>query len=187
MRNFLSSILFLFVFNIPVLEAQTLYAPSSIEKETLQDFIFLLNKATGQSWQLKASEKPLKAGIFLQTGTDKTFTTKESFQIESNGRDQLIITSSSVEGLVFGFYKHLRNLGFKFYEPDELYSVYPKLQHPYGEKQKKNRQTIFTGPDFFWNRRIWFRPTGSGIESKKSLGSLETSQWLWCFLPVGRT
>jgi type IV secretory pathway component VirB8 len=149
MRNFFISFSFLFFLNNQDLEAQTLYAPQSIEKGTLQDFIFLLNKATGQSWQLKDSEKPGKRGIYLETATDKAFTTKESFRLQSNGRDQLVITSSSVEGLVFGFYKHLRNLGFKFYEPDELYSIYPKLQHPYGEKQNKTDQPFLQVRDFF--------------------------------------
>lgn len=149
MRSLLISFLFLFFINHPASEAQTLYAPSSIEKETLQDFIFLLNKATGQSWQLKDFEKPAGSGIYLETSNDKAFTTKESFRLQTNGKDQLIITSSSVEGLVFGFYKHLRNLGFKFYEPDELYSIYPRLQHPYGEKQNKIDKPFLQVRDFF--------------------------------------
>ncbi len=148
MRSFLISLVFLFLIYSSS-EAQTLYATSSIEKETLNDFVFLLNKATGQSWQLKDSEKPVKNGIYLETGSDKAFTTKESFRLQSNGKDQLIITSSSVEGLVFGFYKHLRNLGIKFYEPDELYSIYPKLQNPYGEKQNKTDKPFLQVRDFF--------------------------------------
>jgi hypothetical protein len=126
-----------------------LYSPPQVNNETLQDFISLLNESTGKSWQLKPFEKVNGAGIYLQLLYIPEFKTKESFRLQSNGRDQLIITSSSPEGLVFGFYKHLRNLGFKFYLPDDLYTITPKLQHPFGAKKDIVDRPFLQIRDFF--------------------------------------
>ncbi|MGI8892262.1 MAG: hypothetical protein ACR2GN_02265 [Bacteroidia bacterium] len=125
------------------------YSTTAINNETLRDFVLLLNKSTGKSWQIKNTEKINAPGISLLLSNHTSFKTKESFRLQSNGKDQLIITSSSPEGLIFGFYKHLREQGFKFYLPDELYTIVPKLVHPFGIKKDIIDQPFLQVRNFF--------------------------------------
>jgi hypothetical protein len=112
----------------------TLCAPQQMSVETLQDFKYLLERSTGDEWQVQLTEVKPPSGIFLRVYNDNNFKTKESFRLQSNGIDLLTITSSSVEGLIFGFYKHLRQLGFQFYLPGEDYTIIPKLDNPFARK-----------------------------------------------------
>ena len=149
MRNLIITFLIVLVLLPASLVAQTLYTPSTIDPEVYQDFVYLLKQGTGKDWQRKAFEKPSGAGIYLQLQQDPQFKTKESFRLQSNGKDQMVISSSSTEGLVFGFYKHLRNLGYSFYLPDELYSIIPKLEHPFGSRKNVVDKPFLQVREFF--------------------------------------
>lgn len=139
MRN-LQTIFFLVLLTLSgaaqdTLPAYVISAPRTFSTETLQDFKYLLETSTGKSWQIRSSEKNSGTGIDLRIANDNAFKTKESFRLKSNGINSITITSSSVEGLIFGFYKHLRQLGFQFYLPGNDYTIIPKLNNPFGTKQ----------------------------------------------------
>lgn len=127
----------------------TIYVPMKINGQNLDDFRELLETSTGNAWSIQNYTEIKRSGIYLKIENLNEFTTSESFHIESNGRNQLIITSSTEKGLIFGFYKHLRNLGFKFYLPDELYTLIPKLEHPYGIKMNRYDKPYLQIREFF--------------------------------------
>src|SRR5215217_2309750 len=112
----------------------TIVAPEDFPANVLTDCMQLLNKATRKSWQQGRAEE-ISSGIILKLSSSPSFTTKESFRLQSDGSNLLTISSSSTEGLVFGLYKHLRSLGFKFYLPDELYTILPTVSNPFGPKK----------------------------------------------------
>lgn len=134
-------IFFLFVFLLPFsVNAQKgnsyrFYSVNEVGIETQNDIINLLQKASSSKWQKVNSEKEVTNGIILKLFNHSSFQFKESFRLQSDGSSLLTISSSSVEGLMFGIYKHLRNLGFKFYLPGELYTIIPKISNPFGQKK----------------------------------------------------
>lgn len=150
----------------------TIYAPGNISKESLQDFKYLLEKSTGKTWQIQLTEKKPGAGIDLRLGNDKAFKTKESFRLQTNGINSLTITSSSIEGLIFGFYKHLRQLGFQFFLPGDDYAVIPKLNNPFGSKKDIVDKPFLQIRDFFG--------TGGFGSANPDAGSTVEKTWkLW--------
>ena len=148
----------------------TIYAPQGISAETRQDFKYLLDKATGKSWQIHSAGKNTSHGIFLQLANENAFQTRESFRLQSNGTDKLTISSSSAEGLIFGFYKHLRQLGFQFFLPGEDYTIIPKLDHPFG-----TRKNVVDRP--FLQIRNFFGTGGFGSNNSDP-GKLVEKAWL---------
>lgn len=126
----------------------TIYAPQQMNAETLQDFRYLLGKSTGKNWKVQSPKNNTGQGIYLQVYTDNAFTAKESFRIQSNGTDLLTITSSSIEGLTFGFYKYLRQAGFNFFLPGEDYTIVPKTFNPFGKKRNVVDQPFLQIRDF---------------------------------------
>lgn len=111
------------------------YSANEVTAGTQNDIIDLLQKATSVKWQKPNSEQQVTNGIVLKITNHPSFKVKESFRLQSNGSSLLTISSSSGEGLMFGIYKHLRSLGFKFYLPGELYTIIPKLSNPFGPKK----------------------------------------------------
>jgi hypothetical protein len=112
-----------------------LYTPKDFPNEVQSDLIDLLKNATGKKWQIALSETEVNPGILLKISENNLFKTKESFHLQSNGSSLLAISSVSIDGLIFGIYKHLRSLGFRFYLPDELYTITPSVQNPFGSKK----------------------------------------------------
>ena len=133
----------------------SIYTPADFPKEILSDYIKLLNDATNKPWQSVSHEKEVKSGIILKIISDRSFTSKENFLLQSNGNSLLTISSTSNAGLWFGMYKHLRSLGFKFYLPDELYTITPLLTNPFGPKKRYYRQAFPADPKFRRYRWIW--------------------------------
>jgi len=108
--------------------------PADFPVAILDDMAGLLQLATGKHWS-KTTDKDIPAGFLLKKQSAASFKTKESFRLQSNGSGKVTITASSNEGLVFGFYKHLRAIGFSFYLPGAEYTVIPRLAHPYGQQK----------------------------------------------------
>ena len=138
----------------PVVFAQSqtsfsLYTPPGFPDQYRSDYITLLQQGTRQKWKPEEIQNRVSKGIILQLGDHTSFTAKESYRIETNGNSQLTITSSSMEGLTFGMYKHLRNLGYKFYLPGTLYTLIPSLQNPFGPKKTLVDKPFLQVRDFF--------------------------------------
>jgi hypothetical protein len=113
----------------------SIFFPPSFPTETRDDIIYLLKQSMHVNWKQASSPKDVNVGIILDYKDNPAFKVKESFRLESNGSSQLIITASTTEGLIFGIYKHLRSLGFKFYLPDDLYTIVPTIKNPFGDKK----------------------------------------------------
>ncbi|MFL5772378.1 MAG: hypothetical protein ACJ75F_04420 [Flavisolibacter sp.] len=111
------------------------YAPPAFARNVATDVTTLLSHATGSPWKSVSNPTDVTTGIILKVADQPEFKTKESFRYQSDGSSLLIITSSSYEGLTFAIYKHLRSLGFKFYLPDELYTITPSVSNPFGLKK----------------------------------------------------
>jgi hypothetical protein len=133
--SFLFLLLFPFSINAQKGGNYQFYSVNDLSPETQNDITDLLQKATSGKWEKVSSEKDVRNGIILKISDHSSFKVKESFRLESNGSSLLVVSSSSKEGLMFGIYKHLRNLGFKFYLPGDLYTIIPKISNPFGPKK----------------------------------------------------
>ena len=138
----------------PVVFAQSqaiysLYTPPGFPAQYQSDYISLLQQGTSQKWNTAEIQNRVSKGIILQLADHANFTAKESYRIETNGNSLLTITSSSTEGLIFGMYKHLRSLGYKFYLPGTLYTLIPSLQNPFGPKKNIVDKPFLQVRDFF--------------------------------------
>jgi hypothetical protein len=130
--------------------AQTVFYPagaSQLLKATAADMAALLQKATGSNTVAAMPYTSMPAsGIVL--AYDTTITHNQSCKIESNGSSLLRFSASQDNGLVFGMYNYLRQLGFRFYQPGSIWEVIPSLSSVY-----KNINTTVTGN---FKYRTWF-------------------------------
>lgn len=169
---------FLFILNLTIAafaqknNAWYLYTPKDFPGDVQSDLVHLLDNSTGKKWQIASSEPEVNTGIVLKLSENNAFKTKESFRLQSNGSSLLTISSVSVDGLIFGIYKHLRSLGFKFYLPDELYTITPSIQNPFGAKKD-----IIDQP--FAQVRNFAGTGGFGTANADADKSVEQSWNLW--------
>ncbi len=130
--------------------AQTIYYPagaSQLLKETAADMGLLLKKAINGSTATTAPYTTLPAtGIVLVY--DSTITHNQSCKIESNGTSILTLSAAQDNGLVFGIYDYLHQLGFRFYQPGTIWETIPALSSPF-----KNISTTVIGK---FKYRSWF-------------------------------
>jgi hypothetical protein len=130
--------------------AQTIYYPagaSQLLKETATDMAQLLQKAISGSTVTAVAYTTLPAnGIVLVY--DSAVTHNQSCKIESNGTSILTLSASQDNGLVFGIYNYLYQLGFRFYQPGTIWETTPALSSPY-----KNINTTVSGR---FKYRSWF-------------------------------
>ncbi|TMI64958.1 MAG: DUF4838 domain-containing protein [Bacteroidetes bacterium] len=108
-------------------DAQNVFSfssPTDFPAEAAADLKYLLQKSSGQNWELVSGQN-IQRGFILSVSTTGSFKTGESCIITGNGKDLLQFQSPTINGLIFGVYRHLRDLGFKFYLPDEIYTIIP--------------------------------------------------------------
>lgn len=169
---FLLLLLFPFTANAQKENSYRFYSVNEVAAETQKDVIELLQKATSSKWEKVNSEKEVTNGIVLKISNHPSFNVKESFRLQSDGSSLLTISSVSAEGLMFGIYKHLRLLGFKFYLPDDLYTIIPTIQNPFGTKKD-----IIDQP--FVQIRNFVGTGGFGTGNSDTDKSVERSWNLW--------
>lgn len=121
--------------------------PSGLPKEVVQDVQNLLQSSTGQHWEARQVDGS-NIGIVLSLNTSANYKTGESCQVNSDGSTYVKFEAPTTNGLIYGLYKYLRDLGFKFYLPDSIYTIIPKLSSVY--KQTATMETPFMRVrDFF--------------------------------------
>jgi hypothetical protein len=98
--------------------------PNDFPSEVAADLEMLLEKTTGQSWDLLPG-RPTQWGFNLSVNTNGSYKTGESCLITGNGKNLIQFQAPTINGLIFGVYRYLRDLSFKFYLPDELYTKVP--------------------------------------------------------------
>jgi hypothetical protein len=123
--------LFSFLFLISICKAQNtsvnvISYPQGFPKEIAGDIQSLLQTSTGQHWD--TTQKTSTKGFVLSLKLSGNYKTGESCLINSDGVSYVYFESPTTNGLVYGAYKYLRDLGFKFYLPDSLYTIVPSLR-----------------------------------------------------------
>ncbi|MEJ7626655.1 MAG: T9SS type A sorting domain-containing protein [Ferruginibacter sp.] len=132
------------------LTAQAVHYPaysSNLLRSTSADIASLFKKAIPNS-SLTTSEYgmlPATGIIFIY---DSTITDNQLCKVESDGVSFLKITAAQDNGLVFGIYQYLDELGFRFYQPGEIWEIIPTLNSPY-----KNCNKIYNNQ---YKYRNWF-------------------------------
>ena len=149
----------------------SIYFPPDFPSETKTDIIGLLNQASAGKWKV-ISRNDENANFILEYKENPRFKTAESFRLQSDGSSRLILSASTTKGLVFGIYSYLRKLGFKFYLPDELYTIVPSIANPFGEKKDAIDKPFLQIRDFFGTGGL-----GSGLTDPDK--SVEKAWNLW--------
>jgi Secretion system C-terminal sorting domain len=130
--------------------AQNVYYParsSEMLKATAEDAKVLLQKAVaGSSFTTQSySNLPSKGIVFVY---DSTITDNQACKVESNGYDYIKFTAAEDNGLHFGFYQYLNSLGYRFYQPGELWEIIPQLSSVF-----KSVNTVYTCA---YKYKTWF-------------------------------
>jgi Domain of unknown function (DUF4838)/Secretion system C-terminal sorting domain len=132
-------------------KAQTVYYPvgsSQLLKATAQDVAMLLQQAVAGS-QFTVQEYTVipNNGIILQYN-ENNITHNQQCRVKSNGQSTILFSAPQDNGLIFGVYEYLQNLGFKFYQPGSLWQITPTLSSAY-----KNVDTLYTTQ---YKYKSWF-------------------------------
>lgn len=137
---FVAVVLFCIAFNA---KAQTVYYParaSQLLKATAEDAAMLLQKAvTGSRFTTQAyTTVPSEGIVFLY---DSSITDNQACKVESNGLNLIKFSAFQDNGLHFGIYQYLHQLGFRFYQPGSIWEITPALSSAYSKID-----TVFTTP-----------------------------------------
>jgi hypothetical protein len=131
--------------------AQTIYYPnqsSRLLKATADDMAMLLKKATaGSTTATQAYTTLPSTGIIFVY--DSTITDNQSCKVQSNG-ERIIFSAAQDNGLCFGIYQYLQQLGFRFYQPGSIWEVIPSLS---SSALYKTINTVFSTP---YKYKSWF-------------------------------
>ncbi|MFM6926460.1 MAG: hypothetical protein ACKOU7_13215, partial [Ferruginibacter sp.] len=113
--------------------AQTICYPvqsSKTLKSTAEDVALLLQKAISGSHFITASY-----GLQPQSGFilayDSTINGNQACKVESDGTGFIKFSAAEDNGLCFGIYQYLQQLGFRFYLPGSIWETTPVLASPY--------------------------------------------------------
>ncbi len=114
-------------------KAQTVSYPlksSQLLKSTTEDAAMLLQKAVaGSHFSTTAySVLPQSGIIFIY---DSTITNNQACRVESDGINFIKFSASQDNGLCFGIYQYLQQLGFRFYQPGSVWEIIPSLSSAY--------------------------------------------------------
>jgi hypothetical protein len=124
-------------------KAQTVYYParaSQLLKATAEDAAMLLQKAVaGSRFTTQAyTTVPSEGIVFLY---DSTITDNQACRVQSNGLNLIKFSAFQDNGLHYGIYQYLHQLGFRFYQPGSIWEITPSLSSSYSKID-----TVFTTP-----------------------------------------
>jgi hypothetical protein len=120
---------------LPFSEAagQTVYYPadaSSVLKNTAIDMAGLLQSALqGAVVNTQAYTSMPATGIIFQY--DSSMTDNQACITIGNGQNKLLFKAAEDNGLVFGAYQYLAEMGFAFYQPGSIWNVIPSVSSPF--------------------------------------------------------
>src|SRR6188768_3966145 len=130
-----------FVFCMVNTKAQTVGYPqlsSQLLRSTAEDAALLLQKAIpGSHFTTQAYSGSPTTGIILFY--DSTITDNQACRVESDGVSFIKFSAAQDNGLNFGLYQYLQNLGFRFYQPGSIWEMIPSLSSPF-----KKMDTVYT-------------------------------------------
>lgn len=113
-------------------KAQMVYYPegaSQLLKETAADMAGLLQKATGRPTSVQPYTSIPNSGIVFIY--DSTVAGNQSCTINGSANGYLTLAAAQDNGLVYGAYRYLYMLGFRFYQPGEAWQLTPSLNNAF--------------------------------------------------------
>ncbi|MBL0356775.1 MAG: T9SS type A sorting domain-containing protein [Chitinophagaceae bacterium] len=130
-RYLLTAAVWLFAYvNI---QAQTVYYPagaSQLLKSTAADMAMLLQRSIAGSHFIAQPYNSVPAtGIILIY--DEAIAANQTCKVKGNGNNSLTFSASQDNGLNYGIYEYLHQLGFRFYQPGAAWEIIPPLGSPY--------------------------------------------------------
>ncbi len=139
-RNCLTTVVIIICFAKNA-KAQNVYYPqhaSQLLKGTAEDMAMLLQKAMPGAIQNIQQYTTIPAGgIILQYSS--SITDNQACKVESDGATFVKFTAAEDNGLHFGIYQYLHQLGFRFYQPGVIWEIIPSITSQY-----KKMDTLFT-------------------------------------------
>lgn len=123
-------------------QAQSVYYPegaSQLLKSTAGDMAMLLQRAIAGSHftvQEYGTAMP-NNGIVLVY--DNSITVNQTCRVKSNGAGLISFAAGQDNGLCYGVYEYLYQLGYRFYQPGSIWEITPTLLSPY-----QNIDTTYT-------------------------------------------
>jgi hypothetical protein len=106
-------------------------------RATAADVAELLQKAVkGSQFTTQASGTAIPSTGIIFT-YDSTITDNQLCKVTGNGTSFLRFTAAEDNGLVFGIYQYLDELGFKFYQPGTIWEVIPSLSSAFKTVNKE--------------------------------------------------
>ena len=144
--------------------------PQAFPKEVVDDIKSLFQASTKQQWSTR-QDKPFDQGVILLINPSLNYKTGESCRINSDGLSYVKFEAPTTNGLIYGIYKYLRDLGFKFYLPDSLYTIIPPLKSVF------RKTSVMETP--FLRVRDFFGTGGFGSGETDPSHNVEKSWRLW--------
>lgn len=124
------------------IQAQTVYYPagqSQLLRSTAEDMATQLQKAVAGSQftaQQYSTVMPSSGVVLIY---DTTISANQTCKVKSNGINFISFAAGQDNGLCYGVYEYLYQLGFRFYQPGAVWEITPVLSSPY-----KNIDTLYT-------------------------------------------
>ena len=109
-------------------------APPLFPEEVVQNLKTILSTATGSNFSIEKGS--ITKGFYLTLDSSLNYKTTESCMANSTGYGLVQFSSPSINGLIFGVYRYLRDAGFSFYLPGELYSEIPAKPNLFARTSK---------------------------------------------------
>lgn len=123
---------------------------SQLLQATAEDIAMLLQKSTGIIYAVQQySAKPAAGIVFIY---DSSFTDNQACLVKSDGSNYLQFSAAEDNGLLYGIYRYIHQLGYRFYQPGEAWEIIPKLSSAYIKTD-----TLFTCP---FRYKTWFMSGG---------------------------
>jgi hypothetical protein len=139
--------------------SQTIYYPSNssqLLKATATDMSILLqNSIAGSHFTTQEYNNILpESGIILLY--DSTVSDNQACNVLGNGSNFIKLYAAEDNGLIFGIYQYLFELGFKFYQPGSIWEIIPSNTSAF-RKLEKQYNTPFKYKYWFISggHRIW--------------------------------
>lgn len=149
-------------------KAQTVYYPalsSQLMKATAEDMAGLLQKAIpGSRFTIQSYTQVPSAGIVINY--DNSITSNQACRVQGDGTGLITFSASEDNGLHFGIYQYLNNLGFRFYQPGSIWEITPVLTSAF-----KKIDTVYTTA---YKYKTWFI---SGGVRRWAMDNPATSNW----------
>lgn len=114
-------------------QAQTVYYPagaSQLLQSTAEDVAMLLQKSVAGS-RITAQPYVTEPATGIVLVYDEMGLPNQACRAKSNGNNKISFRAKEDNGLCYGLYEYLYQLGFRFYQPGDLWEIIPALSTPY--------------------------------------------------------